>query len=89
VAPLSASLVMMPVDSPRSSAYSRIVLSGAPSRTPRSADADCPTTLLFVFWPVTMAVMAAAESVTNRDALDVSDKPMFGMRCRYSFRGAP
>ena len=89
MAPLSESLVMMPVESPRSSAYSRMVFSGAPSRAPRSPDADCEMTPLCVFCPVTMAVMPAAESVTNRDALDVSDRPMFGMRCRNSFRGAP
>ena len=36
-----------------------------------------------------MAVIPAAESVTKREALDVSDKPMCGMRWMNSFRGAP
>jgi hypothetical protein len=44
---------------------------------------------LFVFSPVTMAVIPAAESVTNRDALVVSDNAMCGIRCRNSLRGAP
>ncbi len=68
-----------PVERPRSSAYSRIVLSGLPSFTLRSAVESCETTPLWVFWPVTMAVMPAAESVTQFDAADVSERPMAGM----------
>jgi hypothetical protein len=36
-------------------------------------------TPLCVFTPVTIAVMPAAESVTQLDAEDVSDNPMLGM----------
>ena len=64
---------------PCSSAYSRMVLSGAPSVLPRTVSADCEMTPLWVFCPVTMAVMPAAESVTICDAVEVSDSAMFGI----------
>ena len=47
------------------------------------------TTLLFVLVPVTIAVIPAAESVTYPEALDVSDRAMFGIRCTNSLRGTP
>ena len=71
---------MTPVDSPRSSAYSRMVFNGSPSRILRSPVADCDMTPLSVFWPVTIAVIPAAESLTICDTVVVSDKPMWGMR---------
>ena len=80
VAPVSESFVITPVDSPRSSAYSRIVFSGSPSTFFRTAVLDCPITPLFVRSPVTMAVMPAAESVTRLEALEVSDSAMCGIR---------
>ena len=80
VAPVTASFVMTPVDSPRSSAYSRMVFNGSPSLFLRTAVADWEMTPLRVFWPVTIAVIPAAESLTICDTVVVSDRPMWGMR---------
>ena len=70
---------MTPVESPRSSAYSRIVFRRAPSLVPRTASSACDSTPLCVLRPVTMAVMPAAESVTQLPAADVSISAMLGI----------
>ena len=72
-------LVITPVDKPRASACSRIVSSAVPSDLPRTASADSEMTPLPVFWPVTMADMPAAESVTQRSEGEVSINAMCGI----------
>ena len=57
-----------------------MLFSGAPSLFLRTALADCAITPLWVFSPVTIAVIPAAESLTICEAVDVSDSPMWGMR---------
>ena len=64
-----------------------MVLSGSPSFWPRTAAGDCEITPLWVLWPVTMAVMPAAESVTQLEAAEVSDNPMWGRFWRNRRRG--
>jgi hypothetical protein len=66
-----------------------MVVSGAPSFTPRTASGPWPITPLCVRCPVTMAVMPAAESVTNCEAVAVSERPMCGIRCTNSRRPSP
>lgn len=72
--------VTTPVESPRSSAYSRMVFkvrAGWPLTAGSSESMP-----LFVFSPVTMAVMPAAESVTQRSSDEVSDSARCGKLCR-------
>ena len=76
-----------PVESPRSSAYSRMVFSGLPSFLPRTASFDCAITPLCVLCPVTMAVIPAAESVTHSESAEVSERAMCGMFWMNSRRG--
>ena len=45
-------------------------------------------TPLAVFRPVTIAVIPAAESVTQESVEDVSERPICGMRWMYSARGS-
>jgi hypothetical protein len=66
-----SSLEIMPVDKPRSAAYSKTVFSVSPSFTPRSAVGDCEMTP-FRPYPVAHAVTEAAASQTHSLAVDVS-----------------
>jgi hypothetical protein len=54
-------LEITPIESPCSSAYSRIVFNAAPSSSPCGGISDKTPFLAFV--PVTIAVIPAAESV--------------------------
>ena len=67
-----------PVERPRSSAYSRIVLRGVPSFSLRRVSGPWLMTPFHVFLPVTMAVMPAAESVTQAPSGDVSESASEG-----------
>ena len=70
--------VTTPVSSPCSSAYSSTVLVGVPSRRPRSPSGPWLITPLWVFTPVTMALMPLAESETKASTGEVSLSPKFG-----------